>query len=325
MVGRMKQDSQHKTEGGLPANVRGPLWMTLAAFSFAALTTIVRELSGAMHPYELAFFRNLFGLMFMLPWFWRTGFGALKTSRLPLHGFRSLIGLAAMTSWFTAVSMLPLAEATALSFTAPLFATIGAALFLGETVRARRWGATLAGFIGALVIVRPDGIDIGFASTLALAASAFMAMAALTVKSLSRTESPGSIVLFMGILMTPMSLVPALYHWTTPTQTDYLWFTAIGFFAAVGQNSMARAFASTDISAVLPFDFSRLIFAAILGYFLFAEIPDIWTWSGAAIIFGATLYTAHRESRAARLFRPVQANIVPVVAAPPGEDGPRQS
>lgn len=313
-----KQNQQGKeTVQGLPGTIRGALWMVLASAAFAALTSVIREMSSHLHPFELAFFRNLFGLMFMLPWFWRAGFGALKTERLKLHGFRSMIGLAAMLFWFSAVALMPIAEAMALSFTAPLFATIGAALFLGETVRARRWGATLIGFIGTLVIIRPSGLDIGLASFLVLAASACMSMAALTVKSLSRTDNPNTIVLFMGLLMTPMSLIPALFYWSTPEPIDYLWFIAMGLFATIGQVSMARAFVSADISAVLPFDFSRLIFAAILGYLFFAESPDIWTWVGAAIIFSATLYTAHRESRAARLFRPVQANMVPTLQEEP--------
>ena len=293
--------------------MRGALWMVLAAASFAALTTVIREVSGSMHPFELAFFRNLFGLLFMLPWLFKSGFKVLKTERLPMHVFRSSIGLVAMLSWFVAVSMMPIAEATALSFTTPLFATVGAALFLGETVRVRRWAATVAGLIGALVIVRPAGIDIGLGAGLVLLASACMSMAALSIKSLSRTETPSMIVLFTGLIMTPMSLVPALFNWTTPQPVDYLWFVALGLFATIGQIALARAFASADVSAVLPFDFSRLIFAAILGYLFFAESPDIWTWLGAAIIFSAALYTAHRESRQARLFRSVQANLVPAV------------
>jgi len=293
--------------------LRGALWMVLAAASFAALTTVIRKLSGSLHPFEMAFFRNLFGLFFMLPWFMRVGLKGMKTDRLPLHAFRSIIGLSAMLCWFTAVSMMPIAEATALSFTTPLFATIGAALFLGEIVRVRRWAATVAGLIGALVIVRPAGIEIGVAASLVLVASAFMSVAALSVKSLSRTETPNTIVLFMGMLMTPMSLIPALFHWTTPRPTDYLWFVALGLFATLGQLSMVRSFAVADVSAVLPFDFSRLIFAAILGYFFFAESPDAWTWVGAAIIFSAALYTAHRESKQARLFRAVQVNLVPTI------------
>lgn len=291
------EPEQKKQRAGLSGPLRGALWMVLAAASFAALTAVIREVSGSMHPFELAFFRNLFGLLFMLPLLLRSGPAMLKTGRLPLHAFRSTIGLAAMLCWFTAVSMMPIAEATALSFTTPLFATVGAALFLGEIVRFRRWAATVAGLIGALVIVRPTGIDIGFASTLVLGASAFMAMAALSIKSLSRTETPGTIVLFMGLIMTPMSLIPALFNWTTPGLADYPWFVVLGLLATVGQIALARAFASTDVSAVLPFDFSRLIFTAILGYLFFSESPDAWTWAGAAIIFSAALYTAHRESR----------------------------
>ena len=305
--------SNPSTKEGLPGPLRGALWMVLTAFSFAALTTVVKNMSSDMHPVELAFFRNLFGLLFMLPWFLRTGIGALKTTRLPLHGFRSVIGLSAMLLWFMGVSMMPVAEATALNFTTPLFATIGAALFLKETVRIRRWGATVVGFIGALVIARPAGLDIGLATGMVLGASACMSVAALSVKSLSRSETPSTIVLFMGLLMTPMSLIPALFYWSAPAPVDYLWFTAIGLFATVGQISMARAFASSDISAVLPFDFSRLIFAAVMGYLVFAEAPDAWPWVGASIIFSAALYTAHRETRQARLFRSVQANLVPVV------------
>ncbi|NQU58964.1 MAG: DMT family transporter [Rhodospirillales bacterium] len=310
----------NKDEPGLSGPLRGALWMVLSAASFAGLTTVIREVSGSMHPFELAFFRNLFGLMFMLPWLLRVGAKVLKTERLSLHVFRSIIGLGAMLCWFTAISMMPIAEATALSFSTPLFATIGAAVFLGESVRVRRWAATVAGLIGALVIVRPSGIDIGFASSLVLAASAFMSMAALSIKSLSRTETPGTIVLFMGLIMTPMSLVPALFHWTAPHLTDFPWFIALGLFATLGQIAMARAFASADVSTVLPFDFSRLIFAAILGYLFFAESPDIWTWVGAAIIFSAALYTAHRESRQARLFRSVQATLVPAVVDKPPTD-----
>jgi len=173
----------------------------------------------------------------------------------------------------------------------------------------------VAGFVGALIIVRPEGFDLGFATTLVLVASACMSMAVLSVKSLSRTESTNTIVLYMGLLMTPMSLIPALLYWTSPQLTDYLWFVVIGLFATIGQISMANAFASSDISAVLPFDFSRLLFAAVFGFLLFGEEPDTWTWIGAVIIFSATLYTAHREARSVRLFRSVQADLIPLVPA----------
>jgi len=289
--------------------LRGALWMILAGASFAAMTAVIRHQTSEMNPFQVAFFRNLFGLMFMLPWFWRSGLAGLKTKRLGLHGFRAAVGLIAMSCWFVAVSMMPVAEATALSFTAPLFATIGAALFLGETVRARRWAATAIGFLGALVILRPGEMELGLPAALVLVASAFMSMAALTVKTLSRTEKASAIVLYMGLIMTPLSLLPALYFWMPPAPMDWLWFVTLGLFATVGQLSMVRAFASTDISAVLPFDFFRLIFAAILGYLVFAEQPDRWTWVGAAIIFSATLYTAHREVKSGKALRPARTAL----------------
>lgn len=289
--------------------MRGALWMILAGAAFAAMTALIRHQTSDMHPFQVAFFRNLFGLAFMLPWFWRTGWSGLRTSRLGMHGFRAAVGLVAMSCWFVAVSLMPVAKAMALSFTAPLFATIGAALFLGETVRARRWSATIFGFIGALVILRPGEIELGLPAGLVLIASACMAMAALTVKSLSRTDSASTIVLYMGLVMTPLSLIPALFFWQAPVPVDWLWFIALGMFATIGQLAMARAFASADISAVLPFDFFRLIFAAALGYLIFAEQPDRWTWIGAAIIFTATLYTAHREAKSGEDLRPARTAL----------------
>ncbi len=289
--------------------MRGAGWMLVAGASFAAMTALIRHQTSVMDPFQVAFFRNLFGLAFMLPWFWRTGLGALKTQRIGLHGFRAAVGLVAMSCWFLAVSMMPVAEATALSFTAPLFATIGAALFLGETVRARRWSATVIGFVGVLIILRPGEMEFGLPAILALIASAFMSMAALTVKTLTRTETSGAIVLYMGLIMTPLSLIPALYFWTAPAPLDWLWFVGLGLFATIGQLGMVRAFASSDISAVLPFDFFRLIFAALFGYLIFSEQPDMWTWLGAAVIFAATLYTAHREAKSGRDLRPARTAL----------------
>ncbi len=288
---------------------RGVGWMVVSGISFAAMTVLIRHQTGTMNPLQVAFFRNLFGLLFMMPWLWRAGLGGLKTRRLGMHGFRAMVGMIAMSCWFTAVSMMPVAEATALSFTAPLFATIGAALFLGETVRARRWSATAIGFVGVLIILRPGEMELGLPAALALIASAFISMAALTVKSLSRTEKASAIVVFMGLIMTPLSLIPALLFWTTPQPMDWLWFAALGLFATTGQLAMVRAFSSADISAVLPFDFFRLIFAAIFGFLFFSERPDRWTWVGAAIIFTATLYTAHREARGDRDLRPARTAL----------------
>ena len=308
----MSDQQQIDSANARPASapLRGAMWMMLAGASFAAMTVVIRYQTSEMNPFELAFFRNLFGLLMVLPWIWRSGLTGLKTKRLGTHGFRATVGLIAMSCWFVAISMMPVAEATALSFTAPLFSTVGAALFLGETVRIRRWMATAIGFVGALVILRPGEMEFGLPAGLVLAASAFMSMSALTVKSLSRTEKASSILVYMGLLMTPVSFIPAAFFWTTPQPMDWLWFVALGLFASMGQMSMVRAFSSADISAVLPFDFFRLIFAAIFGYLFFTEEPDMWTWVGAAIIFSATLYTARREARSGKDLQPAGTVLV---------------
>ena len=281
----------------VPAPVRGALWMVTSCACFSSMTALIRHLTEGMHPFEVGFFRNLFGLVFVLPWMWRGGLANLRTRRIALHGLRAVISLGALMCWFTAVSLMPIAEVTALSFTTPLFATVGAALFLHEVVRARRWLATAVGFAGAMIILRPGVEAITLPAVLALAASAFIAVSVLLVKSLSRTDSAATIVFYMALMTTPLSLVPALFYWTAPAPETWAWLAALGLLATLAHLTLVRAFAAGDASAVLPFDFSRLIFVALLGYVFFAEKPDLWTWIGAAVIFGATLYSARHEAR----------------------------
>lgn len=284
----------------LPASSRGAIFMIASAAGFAVMMAIVRYLSREMHPFEIAFFRNLFGVLFMVPWMLRVGRESLATERMGMHFLRSAAGLAAMLTFFTALSLLPLAEVTALTFTTPMFTTIGAALILRETVKARRWTATLVGFVGALIILRPGTEALRPEALVALAAAALMALAFLTVKSLSRTENPNAIVVMMGLLMTPMSLFPALFVWETPAVQLWPWLLGLGLSATVGQVFLTRAFAAADASAVLPFDFSRLVFVSILGFLFFGERPDLWTWVGGGVIVAAAAYIAHREAVAGR-------------------------
>lgn len=303
---------------GIPAPILAALWMVLSCALFAVLNALVRYLSFELHPFEIAFFRNGFGLVFVLPWLVRRGLPGIGTQRMGMHGVRALVSLAAMLCWFTAVSLMPIAEVTALSFTAPLFATIGAALFLGEVVRLRRWAATVIGFAGALVIIRPGFESIDYPTGLALASAGFISISVLLIKSLCRTERPAVIVFYMASLMTPMSLVPALFVWDWPEPLTWAWLAAMGLVATLAHLALNRAFGLTDISAVLPFDFFRLVFVAILGLAFFDERPDIWMWIGAAVIFGATLYIAHREAVVARV-PPGQSVARPAI---PGSESP---
>lgn len=288
----------------LPPPVRGALWMVFSACSFAGVSVAVHSLAGRIHPFEIAFFRTLFLFLFMSPLLLRSGWSVLKTRNWRMHLFRCLASVAAMMSWFSALSLMPIADVTALTFTAPLFSTLGAGLLLGEKVGVRRWGAVLVGFAGTLVILRPGIEALAPGAWIALLAALFMAIIPLSVKVLSRTDPPTTVVLLVALLSTPLSLIPALFVWTAPPPETWPWLVASGLFASGVQWGMAKAYALADVSAVLPFDFSRLIFVAAGGFLMFGEVLDLWTAAGAVIIFSATLYTVRREARLAKRVNP---------------------
>lgn len=287
----------------LPPALRGGLWMVFASATFAVMNGSIRHVSAEIHPFEIAFFRNFFGLLIFMPWLMRAGLGALKTDRLGLHALRGLSGIAAMLAWFWSLSVLPLADAVALNFTLPLFATVLAVVVLGEVVRVRRWTATLIGFAGAMIILRPGVDEITFAELMVLFAALMMASTTIIVKILARTDSPAVIVVYMTIFLTPLSALPAAFVWETPSWPSLAWLAAIGLMANIAHLCLTHAFKAADASAVMPFDFARLIFVAIIGFVFFNEVPDVWTWVGAAVIVGSSVYIARREAQVARAER----------------------
>lgn len=275
--------------------------MLAATAMFATIPALIRHTISELHPFEAAFFRNFFGLMFMLPWLIKSGgLKALRTGRIGLYTIRAGISLVAMLTWFSGLAYIELGDAVALSFTAPLFATILAGLFLGESVGARRWSATLIGFLGALIIIRPGHEAIGLGTILVLISAACIAVSIALIKMLSRTESSNAIVVYMVLFLTPASLPPALFVWTWPSAEMWLWLVALGGVATVSHVCFTRAVKLADASALMPYDYTRLPFAAGLAFVFFDEIPDIWTWIGAAVIAAASAYIAHREARLGR-------------------------
>ena len=287
----------------LSGPVRGALWMIVGAASFAVTGASVRAVSQGFSPIEVVFWRSLFGAFLMATSLWGSGLGGLRTKRFGMHFLRALSAMAAMTTLFAAFKLLPVAEVTALCFTMPLFVTAGAALFMGEKVSVRRGTAIAIGFVGALIVIRPGGGTFSLEGLVALASAAFMASSMLLVKSLARTERASTVVLYMMILTTPMSLVPSLFVWRTPQGVEWLLLFAVAASASLTQITMAKALQAAEVTAILPFDFSKLIFASLLAYVAFGEVAGIWTWVGGGLIFSASLYTAHREARAARIAR----------------------
>lgn len=284
----------------LPAPIQGALLMILAALGFSFMNIAIRIVAEELEPLQIAFFRNFFALLFMLPWLASAGMKGLRTTRLRLHLLRAAIGMFAMVFWFYSIALLPLAEAVALNFTVPLFATAGAALILGEVVRARRWSATIAGFLGVLLILRPGFAEFSPAMALPIVAAVFMAFSVLIVKSLSDSENTNAVVFYMNLFLTPLSLVPALFVWRWPSWTALGLVVLIGLLAVLAHLALTRSYTKADASAVLPFDYARLPFIALLAYFFFDQLPDLWTWIGGGVIAASAIYIARREAQVAR-------------------------
>jgi drug/metabolite transporter (DMT)-like permease len=278
--------------------LRGIGLMFVSTFFFAAMHGSIRYLSATIHPFEIALFRNVFGLMVVLPWFYRYGIAPLRTQRFGLHALRAVFNIMAMLSFFYALSITPLSEVTALGFTAPIFATVLAALILGEVVRARRWSAIAIGFLGTLIILRPGFEAIGLGQMLVLFSSMIWACALLVIKTLGRTDSSATIIAYMALLMIPLSLVPALLVWRWPDPLEWAWLIAIGVLGGIAQFCMTEALRQADTAVVMPFDFFKLVWVTVIAWLAFAEHLDLYTWIGGAVIFASTLYIAYRERAA---------------------------
>lgn len=280
--------------------MRGVIMMCLSTVAFATMHLSVRVVSAELDPFQIAFFRNLFGLAFLLPLIVGSGFAQMRTTRLGLHALRAVINIGAMLLFFTALSITPLAKVTALSFTAPIVTAILSVLFLGERFRARRWVAIGVSFVGMLIILRPGIIEVDNGALMVIASTILWSVALILVKILSRTESSVAIVAWMGIFLSIFSIGPALWVWRDPTLWAWGWLLFVGFTGSVAQVTISQALKETDPTAVMPFDFLKLIWATLLAFWFFAEVPDALTLVGAAVIFTAGLYVANRERSEAR-------------------------
>lgn len=280
----------------LTGNLQGMGWMLLTAALIVIMHTMIRYLAqDGMHPFVIGFFRTFFGLPVVAVLFWKYGFGILRTDQMKVHGIRSFGHVVAMMMFFTGLTMTPLATANALAFTAPLFAAVLAVVILGEVFRWQRWAALLFGFAGALAIVRPGFVEVDTGPIIILAASGIWGMILIVIKTLGRRDATPTIVVYMVMFMSPIALIPALFVWEWPTLEQLGVLLVMGTMGTVGHLTLTQALRVGEAAVVMPMDFSKLVWAAALGFLLFNELPDVYTWIGGLMIFVSATYLALRE------------------------------
>jgi drug/metabolite transporter (DMT)-like permease len=271
------------------------------SFGFMAAMIKLGYEAGVTTP-ELVFYRLAFGLPPLLAWIaWSGNFGAWRTQRPVAHVTRAVLGLTTMALAFTALSYLPLAEATTIGFAAPFFGVMLSALVLGEQVGKHRWSAVLVGFIGVLIVMRPAGADLPPVGLLVALASAFgVGCVTITIRQIGSTESTQTIVLWFTTLsaIAAGALMPIYGQLHEPRVWAIL--LALGLFGGVGQLLMTASLRYAPVAAVAPFDYSQLLWAVLLGWLIWEAQPPASTWAGAAVIIASGLYTLYREHRLGR-------------------------
>lgn len=281
----------------LPPNMRGALFVIMGT-AFFVLTDIVVKFTGdRIHPAQMSIFRYGVGFILLAPLFIRTGRTKLRTKRLELHFVRALLAAVGQAGIFYTVIHLQLADATAMTFTRPLFLTILAIFILKEVVGAHRWSATLIGFTGVIVMMRPFGGEVDIAWGVALITALLFSSGLIIIRVLGRDDPPGTILFWYHIFGIIIFVGPAAYVWVHPTLEEWVLLCLIATFTAVGMNFFVRGFSVGESSLMGTMEYIRLVFAALAGYLIFTEVPDLWTWVGAGIIVSATLYITQHEAK----------------------------
>ena len=256
----------------------------------------VKLLSDDLHPIVICFYRSLMGLILITPFVIRNNFKALRTQNMRLQIFRASINVISMICWFSAIGMMHFEKATALGFTTPLFTTVLAVVVLGEVIRFHRTAALLLGFIGIIIIIRPGYVPFEFGTVLMLIASFSFSFVLIFVKKLSATDSSLTIIFYHLLYMTPVFFILSLFYWENINLYQLIVFTLMGASGLLSHWCLAQAFKMSDTTFVMPLQFTKLIWASLIGLFIFAEQPDIWTWVGGVIIFISVVYITYREA-----------------------------
>ena len=281
----------------LNPTTRGLLWTMCASLLFVFLNGVMRAVAMDLHPMQAQFLRYLGGFVVLLPLVARHGLAAYQPTNIRGQFLRGAVHTAGLCVWFLALPHLALADTTAIGFTTPIFIMLGAWLFFRETMRWERWLAASIGFVGVLIVVAPKLQMGSWYSLLMLLSSPLFAASFLITKALTRYETAGVIVLWQAITVTALSLPLALPFWQAPSAWQWFLSLVCGLLGSAGHYCLTRAYTVTDISATQSVKFLELVWAAIVGWLLFSDIPSQWTFIGGLVISASTLWIARREAR----------------------------
>ena len=262
----------------------------------AIMVSGIKLLSQDLNPFMIAFYRCLFGVIIMLPFMIYNYPEAWKTHNIKLQFVRCAINVYSMISWFTAIGTLQLEKAAAIGFTTPLFTTILAIIFLGEVIRIQRITALIVGFIGILVVIRPGYIPFESGALWLLSAAITFSIVIIIVKKLTEKDSSLTTAFYQMAFMVPPTFFIALFFWESINISQILLFIFVAIAGFITQFSFAQCLKMAETTFIMPIQFTKLIWLSLIGYFFFMEVPDIWTWIGASIIFSSILFIAYREA-----------------------------
>lgn len=280
-----------------PPALRGIVVMVLSTLAFSSMHAAIVAVSKELHPHQIVFFRNAFGVLIFMPVILRTGVGLWRTERLGMHVLRAALNVCAMIAFFTALAITPITRVTALGFTAPLFMAVLSVLLLGERMLVFRWIALALGFAGTLVILRPGAIPLDLGSMLVIGSAFVWALTMIVIKKLSTTESSVTTTGHMILWLSLFSVVPAVLAWRHPSLEAWVLLIFIGCAGTLAQLLLAEALKQADSTTVMPYDFLKLVWAALFGYFLFGQSADVFVWLGGILVFAAGTYVVYQERK----------------------------
>ena len=282
---------------GTSSSLRGALWMGGAVLSFTPMAVAVRELQRHMGSFEIVFMRSIVMLIIVLALLPRAGIAAVRTRRIAVHFWRNTIHLLGQTLWVISLGALTLATVFAIEFTMPVWTALLAAVLLGERLTRPRVVMLVLGLVGVLLIIRPGALPVEFAAFVMLLGSLCYAAQFIATKRLTASESPIGVLFWMSVIQSPVALALALPNWITPTGAQVFWVIAIGCFSFFAHYCITRSLTIGDATLVVPIDFLRLPFIAVVGALFYAEPFDPMVFVGAIVIFSGTYYSLSRESR----------------------------